>query len=487
MDRKRIEDVMNYRMILNILGHVLILEAAFMLLPLGCAAIYGEKEVWTFASCIILCLACGFLLRCLPVKKRNIYAKEGLVIVSLCWILISIFGAFPFKLSGAIPNYIDALFETVSGFSTTGSSILKDVEALPKSLLFWRSFSHWIGGMGVLVFLMSLAKLSSGNNIYLLKAESTGPAVGKIVPKIQSSAKILYGIYTALTVVEIILLLVGGMKPFDAITISFGTAGTGGFGILNSSLADYTSYQQNVVTIFMLLFGIDFSLYYLLLIGKVKDIFRSEELRAYLGIVLFSIVMIWLNISGLYASIWTALKHSAFQVASIITTTGYATDNFDLWPEFTKAILVMLMFVGACAGSTGGGIKVCRILILFKTIIKELKITIHPKSTHKITMNGRIVEHDTVRSINVYMAAYLIIYTLAVLIISLDGFDFASNFTAVAATLNNIGPGLNVVGPTGNFSEYSNLSKIVFSLCMLIGRLEVFPMLILFSPYTWKK
>ncbi len=458
-----------------------------MLLPLGCALIYGEVEGWAFLSSIIICLICGFLLRILPVKNRNIYAKEGLVTVSLSWIVISLFGAFPLVFSGAIPDYVDAVFEMVSGFTTTGSTILKDVEALPKCMLFWRSFTHWIGGMGVLVFLMSLVKLSGGNNIYLLKAESTGPAVGKIVPKIRSSAKILYGIYSILTIVEIVLLLVGGMKPFDAITISFGTAGTGGFAILNSSLADYTSYQQNVVTIFMLIFGVDFSLYYLILIGKFKDVFRSEELRGYICIVFLSIILIWFNISGMFDGIWTALKHSAFQVASIITTTGYATDNFDLWPEFSKAILVVLMFVGACAGSTGGGIKVCRIIILFKTIIKELKITIHPKSAHKITMNGRTIEHETVRTINVYMAAYLMIYVLAMLIVSLDNFDFTTNFTAIAATINNIGPGLAVVGPVGNFSEYSYLSKIVFSLCMLIGRLEVFPMLILFSPYTWKK
>ncbi len=460
-----------------------------MLLPLGCAVIYGENDVFTFLSCIILCMVFGTLMRCVKVKRQGLYAKEGLVIVSMSWILISIFGALPFKLSGAIPGYVDALFETVSGFTTTGSSILKDVEALSKSMLFWRSFSHWIGGMGVLVFLMSLVKLSGGSNIYLLKAESTGPAVGKIVPKIQSSTKILYGLYSVLTVTEIVLLLIGGMKPFDAITISFGTAGTGGFAILNSSLADYTSYQQIVVTVFMLLFGIDFSMYYLLLIGKIKNIFRSEELRTYIGIVFISIVLIWfsLSLAHNYGSIWSDLKHSAFQVASIITTTGYATDNFDLWPEFTKAILVMLMFVGACAGSTGGGIKVCRIMILFKTIIKELKITIHPKSTHKITLNGRSVEHETIRSVNVYMAAYLVIYVLAMLTVSLDGFDFTTNFTAVAATINNIGPGLAVVGPVGNFSGYSDFSKIVFSLCMLIGRLEVFPMLILFSPYTWKK
>ncbi len=478
---------MNYRIIVHILGLALILESIFMLLPACCALIYGEEEVITFLICAALCFFVGFLLKSIKVKNHNIYAKEGLVTVSLSWIFISLFGALPFRLSGVMSNYIDAVFEMVSGFTTTGSTILTDVEILPRCMLFWRSFSHWIGGMGVLVFLMSLMKLSGGNNIYLLKAESTGPAVGKIVPKIQSSAKIVYCIYTVLTVAEMLLLLIGGMKPFDAITISFGTAGTGGFAILNSSMAGYTAYQQNVVTVFMLIFGVDFSLYYLILIGKIKDVFRSEELRTYIGIVFLTSVLIWMNISGLYESIWTSLKHSVFQVAAVITTTGYATDNFDLWPAFSKTVLVILMFIGACAGSTGGGIKVSRILILFKTIIKELKITVHPKSTHKITMNGRIIEHETVRSINVYMAAYLIIYTLAMLIISLDGFDFTTNFTSVATAMNNIGPGLAMVGPAGNFSEYSNLSKIVFSICMLIGRLEVFPMLILFSPYTWKK
>ncbi|MBR5155043.1 MAG: TrkH family potassium uptake protein [Clostridia bacterium] len=478
---------MNYKIIIHILGLALVLESAFMLLPLGCAVIYGEREVWTFLACSSICFVLGFLLKSIKVNNRSMYAKEGLVTVSLSWILLSIFGALPFIVSGSIPNYIDALFETVSGFTTTGATILTDVEVLPKSMLLWRSFTHWIGGMGVLVFLMSLMKLSGGNNIYLLKAESTGPAVGKIVPRIQSSTKILYGIYTALTVIEMVLLLIGGMKPFDAITVSFGTAGTGGFAILNSSLADYTSYQQSIVTVFMLLFGVDFSLYYLLLIRKFRDVAHSEEVRVYLGIVFISILLIWINIAGSFDSIWTSLKHSSFQVASIITTTGYVTDNFDLWPEFSKALLVMLMFVGACAGSTGGGIKVCRIMILLKTIVKELKVTIHPKSTHKITMNGRIVEHETVRSVNVYIMAYIIIYTIAMLVISFDNFDFTTNFTAVAATINNIGPGLGMVGPIGNFSAYSGLSKIVFILNMFIGRLEVFPMLILFSPYTWKK
>ncbi len=478
---------MNKRIVMHILGWALILEAAFLILPLACALIYGEKEWLTFAICSLICLSVGLLFKGIAPKNRNMYAKEGLAVVSLSWIFMSIFGSFPFILSGAIPNFFDAFFETVSGFTTTGASILKDVELLPKCLLFWRSFTHWIGGMGVLLFLVSLLRLSGGNNLYLMKAESTGPAVGKIVPKIQLTAKILYGIYTALTLLQFILLISGGMEPFDAITISMGTAGTGGFAIKNSSIAGYTTYQQSVVTIFMLIFGVDFSLYYLLLIRKFKSLFHSEELRAYLGVILVSIIVICINISGMFGSVWEAFKHSAFQVASIITTTGYATTNFDNWPELSKTILIILMFIGACAGSTGGGMKVSRILIAFKTIVKELKITAHPHITHKISISDRLVAHETIRSINVYMVAYFVIFAAALLVVSIDGFDFVSNFTAVAATINNIGPGLGAVGPVNNFSGYSALSKVVFSLIMLIGRLEIFPMLILFSPYTWRK
>lgn len=478
---------MNKKIIIHVLGWALILEAACLLLPLICALIYKESDAATFAICAALCLTVGALFKRINPKNRSMYAKEGLVVVSLSWIFMSIFGALPFFISGAIPNFIDALFETVSGFTTTGASILNDVESLPKSILFWRSFTHWIGGMGVLVFLVSLLRLSGGNNLYLLKAESTGPSVGKLVPRIQSTAKILYGIYTFFTLLQIALLIAGDMPLFDAITTSLGTAGTGGFGIRNSSIAEYTPYQQTVVTVFMLIFGVDFSLYYLILIRKFKPVFQSEELRTYLGVVAAAIAIIFINVSGMFNTAWEALRHSAFQVASIITTTGYTTTNFDKWPELSKTILVILMFIGACAGSTGGGMKVSRILISLKTIVKELKITAHPKSTHKITMNGRIVEHETIRSINVYMIAYFAIYAISLLVISLDGFGFTSNFTAVAATLNNIGPGLDAVGPTSNFSGYSALSKFVFILDMLIGRLEIFPMLILFSPYTWKK
>ncbi len=478
---------MNYRLVINVLGLALILEAAFMILPAICAVCFAETEVWAFVICSLICLAAGLLLKCIAPKHRRLYAKEGLAAVSLSWIFMSIFGAFPFVISGAIPNFINALFETVSGFTTTGATILTDVEVLPKSILFWRSFTHWIGGMGVLVFLVSLLRLSGGNNLYLLKAESTGPSVGKLVPKVQSTAKILYGIYTFLTVLQTVLLFAGGMSFFEAITTAMGTAGTGGFGVKNDSLAGYSSYIQTVVTIFMLIFGVDFSVYYLLLMRKFSAAVRSEEFKWYLGIIVVSTVLICLNITDMFDNTFQAFKHSAFQVASIITTTGFTTADFDLWPEFSKTILVVLMFVGACAGSTGGGMKVSRVLIAFKTIVKELKITAHPKSTHKITMNGRIVEHETIRSINVYMIAYFAIFALSLLVVSLDNFNFTSNFTAVAATVNNIGPGLDAVGPVRNFSQYSALSKLIFTFDMLVGRLEVFPMLILFSPYTWKK
>lgn len=479
---------MNYRNILYTLGWVLNIEAACLALPAICAVCYGEIFYLKYIAITIgLCLAIGIALTCRAPENKAMYAKEGFVTVALSWTVMSLFGCLPFFLSGAIPNFADALFETVSGLSTTGATILTDVEALPKSLLFWRSFSHWIGGMGVLVFLVALLPLSGGGNLHLMRAESTGPAVSKIVPKVKSSAKIIYLIYIAMTVLEIVLLLCGGLDVFSALTLSFGTAGTGGFGILNSGMADYSSYVQIVITVFMFLFGIDFSLYYLVLIGKFKDAIKSEEMRSYVGMVAAAIVLITINICSTFASVGEAIKHAAFQVASVVTTTGYATVDFNLWPEFSKAVLVMLMLVGACAGSTGGGIKVSRILILLKSIIKEIKVAAHPKSTVKVNLNGRPVEHETVRAVNVYMGTFMVIVVLSTLIVSLDNFDFTTNLTSVLATLNNIGPGLNLVGPMGNFSMFSNLSKILFSLLMLTGRLELFPMLLLFSVKTWKK
>jgi len=478
---------MNYKIIINTLGWVVAFEAVCMLLPLGCSLIYNEPVSKIFLICIALCAVIGLILIKIPNKEKSMYAKEGFSIVALSWMVISVFGALPFYLSGYIPEFTDALFETASGFTTTGASILTDIEVFPKGLLFWRSFTHWIGGMGVLVFLVAILPLSGGNNLYLIKAESPGPSVSKLVPKVKSTAKILYGIYIGLTLLQIILLLIGKMELFDAVTITFGTAGTGGFGTRNSSITDYSPYIQDIITFFMIIFGIDFSVYYLILIRRYKLAFSSSEVKVYLSIMAIAIFLITIDCTDYHSNVWDSLRHGAFQVASIMTTTGYSTRNFDWWPEFSKTILVVLMFVGACAGSTGGGIKVSRIIILFKSIAKEIKIAAHPKRTHKITMNGRQIEHETIRAVNVFMVAYLAIFVTAVLIISRDNFDFTTNFTAVAATINNIGPGLGAVGPMGNFSGFSNFSKIVLTFCMWLGRLEIFPMLILFSPYTWKK
>lgn len=479
---------MNYKVIKHVIGWVLKIESVCMLLPFLCALVYSEKDMLlVYSMCICICAFFGFGLSFKSPERKAMYAKEGFVIVALSWIVMSIFGALPFYISKHIPSFVDALFETVSGFTTTGASILKDVEALPKSHLLWRSFTHWLGGMGVLVFLVAILPLSGGDNFYLMKAESTGPSVSKLVPKVKSTAKILYGIYVVMTIVQIVFLVLGGMDIFDSITLSFGTAGTGGFAIKNSGLSEYSSYSQIVITIFMILFGVNFSLYYLALLGKGKSVLKSDELRAYIGIVLFSIIVISINCFNIFGNWFDAIKHSAFQVGSIITTTGYSTCNYDLWPSLSKTVLVGLMFVGACAGSTGGGIKVSRIIILVKSIVKEIKIAAHPKAIHKITMDNRPVEHETVRAVNVFMAAYLIIFAFSLLLISIDNFDFTTNFTAIAATINNIGPGLAKVGPVENFSLFSPLSKIVFIFNMLVGRLEIFPLLVLLSPYTWKK
>ncbi len=485
---------MNFKVILHTLGWVLNIEAGAMLLPLICSLIYSENKMAViFIICIGICALCGNLLRIGTSKNKTMYAKEGFVIVGLSWIILSIFGALPFFLSGYIPSYIDAVFETASGFTTTGSSILTSVEALPKGLLFWRSFTHWLGGMGVLVFLVAILPLSGGKNLHLIKAESPGPAVSKLVPKVRSTAKILYLIYLSITIIEIIFLLFGkytdgrNLTLFDAMTLTFGTVGTGGFAILNSGMETYSPYVQNVITIFMILCGIDFSLYYLILLGRAKEAFASEEARAYLIIIFASICAITVNCIHLFDSLATTIRHAAFQVGTVITTTGYATANFDLWPDFSKTILVILMFIGACAGSTGGGIKVSRIMILIKSIFKEIYTFIHPNVTRKLKLNGKPIEHEVIRQVNVYMSAYFIIFALSVLIVSLDGKGLIPSFTGVAATINNIGPGLELVGPYGNYSSFSNLSKLIFTADMLIGRLEIFPFLILFSPKTWRK
>ena len=478
---------MNYRMISYTLGWVIRIEGAAMLLPLICSFVYNEQNKWAFFVSALICILISIPLTLKSPKNKSMFAKEGFVIVALSWILISIFGALPFVFSGAIPNFINALFETASGFTTTGASILSDVEALPKSVLFWRSFTHWMGGMGVIVFLVALLPLSGGENLHLIRAESPGHTVGKLVPRVRSTAKILYGMYILFTLLEIILLLIGGCPVFDALTLSFGTAGTGGFAIKNSGIADYSSYIQVVITIFMVIFGIDFAFYYLILMKKIKTAFKMEEVLIYIGIIIAAISLIFFNIKDMFPNDADALKHTAFQVSSLLTSTGYSTVDFDLWPQFSKAILIGLMFCGACTGSTGGGIKVSRIAILFKSIIKEIKVLAHPKATLKIKMSGRPVEHETLRGINVFFVSYMFIFALAFLLISLDNLDFTTNFTAVLTTISNMGPGLSKVGPTCNFSVYSELSKLVFTLVMIIGRLEIFPILVLFSKNTWKK
>ena len=478
---------MNYKRILHTLGIVLCFEAATMLLPIICALIYKESTIIPFFQSLAICLFFGIILILQKGKTKNIFAKEGIVIVALSWGLMSVFGSLPFVFSGEIPNFIRALFETVSGFTTTGASILTDVEALPKSLLFWRSFTHWVGGMGVLVFLIALLPMSGGSNLFLMQAESPGPTVTKLVPKIKSSAKILYLIYLGITLAQILLLCAGGMSLFDSITHTFGTVGTGGFDIKNESISGYSPYIQVVITVFMILCGINFSLFYLILLGKVKDAFRSSELKAYLGIIFVSAMIIFFNCYGITGSVWDTLRHSFFQVASVITTTGYSTTDFNNWPELSKTILVILMFIGACAGSTGGGIKVSRIIILAKSVFKEVALSAHPKMLKRIQFDKRTIDHDTIRTVNVYMSAYIIVFFTSLLLISVNNLDFTTNFTAVAATLNNIGPGLSKVGPAANFSCYSDFSLFILILDMLIGRLEIFPVLALLSKYTWKK
>lgn len=479
---------MNVKIIKYFLGWVLNMEAILMLVPFVTSLLYQDKNGFYFFICIICCGCLGIAATHKKPKNTVFYAREGFVAVSLSWVILSFFGALPFYLSGEIPNFEDAMFETISGFTTTGASILSNVEGLSHSMLMWRSFTHWIGGMGVLVFVLAVLPLAGGYNMHIMRAESPGPAVGKLVPKVRSTAKILYVIYFGMTILEMLLLLAGGMPLFDAMTTSFGTAGTGGFGIKNSSIAFYDSYYlQGVITVFMILFGINFNVYYLFLIKKPKDAFRSEEARAYLGLILAAVLIIGWNVRGYFPTVFDALHHAAFQVASIITTTGFSTVDFNQWPQLSKIILVILMFVGACAGSTGGGMKVSRMLIGAKAALKELSFLIHPRSVKVLKLENKALEHSVVRSVNAYFIAYTVVFWLSVLLVSLDNMDFTTTFTSVAATLNNIGPGLNAVGPAGNFSEVSAFSKVVLMFDMLAGRLEIFPMLLLFSPATWRK
>ncbi len=477
---------MNSSMIRYILGHIVKLEGFFLYLPCVFAIIFQEQEGWVYLAIASVCVLLGSLMSWKKPENTVFYLKEGCIATSLSWMLLSFFGGLPFVFTGEIVSFTDAMFESMSGFTTTGASILSDVEALSHTSLFWRSFTHWIGGMGILVFMMAVVPMGGGSNMNLMRAESPGPSVGKLVPKMRHTARILYLIYLGMTIIQLVLLLVVGMPWFDAVCITSGTAGTGGFGILNSSVAGYSVAVQWIVTIFMILFAVNFNAYYLILFGQVKKAFKMEEIRAFLLIILAAVVVIAVDIFSMCANLFDALTKSAFQVASIISSTGYATTDFDQWPVLSKTILVIVMFVGACAGSTGGGIKVSRFVLQAKTIKNEVHSYIHPKSVRQITMDEKDVEPGIIRSVSVYMVTFCAIFVLSLLLISIDGKDMVTNFTSVAATMNNTGPGLAAVGPTQNFGHFSDFSKWVFIVDMLAGRLELFPLLILFYPSIWR-
>ena len=481
---------MNYKMMGRFIAQILMVEAVFMIPALFISLGFGEySAMWSFLITIAICgvVSAALHLICKGAPSA-FYAKEGLVCVGLSWMVLSLFGCLPFWLSQEIPLFIDAFFEIVSGFTTTGSSILSNVEGLTHGMLYWRSFSHWLGGMGVLVFLLAFTGgQGKGFTMHLLRAESPGPNVGKLVPKMRQTAMILYVIYIGMTIVNVAFLLFGNMPLFDAVCTALGTAGTGGFGIKNDSLAGYSPYIQNVTTIFMILFGVNFSCYYLLILGQFKAVFKDEELRIYFGLIFGAIALICLNIYPLYETLGETIRHAAFQVGSIITTTGYATTDFDLWPSFSKTILLCLMVVGACAGSTGGGLKVARLMLLLKSLRRNIRQTLNPRKVQVIRNNDSVIDEKVLANTNAYLAAYVVILFVSFVLISIDGFSTATNFTAVLACLNNIGPGLEAVGPTCNFAGFSVFSKLVLCLDMLLGRLEIFPILVLLSRSTWKR
>ena len=478
---------MNYGMINYILGWVMTVESAFMILPCITAVIYGEKQGFAFLIVAVIAAVLGLLLIRKKPENQEYHTREGFLIVSLSWVVISIIGALPFVINKDIPSFTDALFETISGFTTTGASILTDIESLSHCSLFWRSFTHWLGGMGVIVFLLVVLPSARGQNMYLMKAESPGPSVDKLVPHVRQTARILYGIYLVITVAEIVFLLIAGMPMFDALTTAFGTAGTGGFAVKADSIAGYSTLIQVIVTVFMLMFGVNFSAYYLILKKQAKKAFSLEEVRWYLGIVLAAILIIAFNIRHLFDGPLKAIQQSAFQVASIITTTGFATADFNLWPQLSRGLLVAIMFIGACAGSTGGGIKVSRIVILLKAARREIRRYLYPRSVENVTLDDRTVTNGNVSGILAFFAIYIILFAVSVLLISINNFDLETSFTSVAATINNIGPGLSMVGATGNYSMFSVFSKIVLMFDMLAGRLELYPMLLLFVPASWKR
>ena len=480
---------MNYKMMGRFTAQILSIEGAFMIPALCISLFCGDAMAARgfMATLLIIAGLCTALFLICRGAPSAFYAREGMVCVGMSWIVLSAVGCLPFWISREIPSYVDCFFEMVSGFTTTGASILPDVEALSKGILYWRSFSHWLGGMGVLVFLLAFTGgKGQGFTMHLLRAESPGPDVGKLVPKMRTTAAILYIIYVVMTLLNILFLLAGGMSLFDSVCHAFGTAGTGGFGIKGDSLAGYSPYLQNVTTVFMILFGVNFSCYYLLLLKQVKNVFKDEELRLYLGIIFVSIALIVLDVRGYYDTLGETVRHAAFQVGSIITTTGYATTDFDLWPSFSKTILLCLMVTGACAGSTGGGLKMARVLLLTKSLRRNIRQTLNPRKVQVVRNNDSVVDEKIIANTNAYLSAYVIIIFVVLAIISRDGFSLGTNFSAVLCTFNNIGPGLEAVGPTCNFSAFSDLSKLVLSWAMLAGRLEIFPILILFSRSTWR-
>ncbi|MBR5527459.1 MAG: TrkH family potassium uptake protein [Clostridia bacterium] len=478
---------MNYKMVFGTVGTIMRIEALLMLVPLITALIYREAGTAvafgiTVAAAFIFSLLLSYLCR---TKNQTIYAKDGFAIVSLAWIILSAVGALPFVISGDITSYADAFFETASGFTTTGASILRDVESMSYGCLMWRSFTHWVGGMGVLVFVMAFIPNLADRSIHIMRAEVPGPVVGKLVPRIRDTAKVLYIIYAAMTAVQVVLLLVGGNTLFDSIVHSLGTAGTGGFGIKGDSLAGYSAYTQWVTAIFMLMFGINFNLYYLILMRKAKSAVRSTDLWTYIGIGGVSIILITANLRGLYPTLSETVRHAVFQVASIITTTGYSTVDFNLWPGFSKAVLLILMFIGGCAGSTAGGLKISRVVILFKTIVREVKQTISPRSVSVINYEGKELEKRTVSAVAVYFALYIFCILAVFLVISFEPFDLETNFSVAVSCFNNIGPAFGAAGPMASYADYSAFSKVFLAFAMLFGRLEIFPMLIFFNPRTW--
>ncbi len=481
---------MNYRAVVNILGKILMLEAILLCFPVIVDLIYGEGDWHAFVVPIACLLAIGLpIVIFVKPKETLLYAKEGFVITALAWLIMSLIGAVPFVLSGAIPNYVEAFFEAVSGFTTTGASVIPNVEIVSHAVNFWRCFMHWIGGMGILVFVLALIPHQEGGSIHILRAESTGPNVGKIVSKMKLTARILYAIYTVLTIVCFVFLVAGKMPVFDALCNSFGAAGTGGFAIWNNSVAHYNSvYVEMVLAVFMFLFGINFTAFYLILIGKFTDVLKMEEVRAYFIIVIIATILIALDIMSLYENFGEALRYSFFQVSSIITTTGFSSTDFNLWPTFAKIILLALMVVGACAGSTAGGLKVSRAVILTKSSVTDLRKMLHPRQVVKTKLDGDVLSEDTIRNTKTYLVAYVGIILVSLLLVAIEGYgDVETNISAVLTCFNNVGPGLGAVGPLSNFSGYNDFSTIVLSIDMLAGRLEIFPILLLFNPRTWKK